>query len=81
MITTRSGKKSIDLGINLSTIQAVKVGVACNSPTNYMFNHINHFADASEGLAKALFFGGVTERFQLRIALLEAGAGLGAPMY
>jgi len=43
-----------------------------------MFNHINHFADASEALAKALFFGGVTERIpQLRIALLEGGAAWG----
>ena len=72
-------QKSIDLGVNLSTHSGSQSWVARNSPTNYMFNHINHFADASEGLAKALFFGGVTERFpQLRIALLEAGAAWGA---
>src|SRR5690606_31208445 len=72
-------KKSIELGINLSTHSGSQSWVARNSPTNYMFNHINHFADASEALAKALFFGGVTRRFpQLRIALLEAGAAWGA---
>ena len=72
-------QKSIDLGINLSTHSGSQSWVARNSPTNYMFNHINHFADASEALAKALFFGGVTQRFpQLRIALLEAGAAWGA---
>ncbi|RZJ22116.1 MAG: amidohydrolase [Acinetobacter sp.] len=72
-------QKSIELGINLSTHSGSQSWVARNSPSNYMFNHINHFADASEALAKALFFGGVTERFpQLRIALLEAGAAWGA---
>ncbi|WP_432209408.1 amidohydrolase family protein [Acinetobacter variabilis] len=72
-------QKSIELGINLSTHSGSQSWVARNSPSNYMFNHINHFADASEALAKALFFGGVTHRFpQLRIALLEAGAAWGA---
>ncbi|KGT46878.1 MULTISPECIES: amidohydrolase family protein [unclassified Acinetobacter] len=71
-------QKSVELGINLSTHSGSQSWVARNSPTNYMFNHINHFADASEALAKALFFGGVTERIpQLRIALLEAGAAWG----
>ncbi|MFV5516920.1 amidohydrolase family protein [Acinetobacter gerneri] len=72
-------KKSIELGINLSTHSGSQSWVARNSPSNYMFNHINHFADASEALAKALFFGGVTERFpKLRVALLEAGAAWGS---
>src|SRR5690606_19455278 len=50
-------QKSVDLGINLSTHSGSQSWVARNSPSNYMFNHINHFADASEALAKALFFG------------------------
>src|SRR6266581_5969698 len=31
-----------------------------NSPSNFCYNHIGHFASASEAMAKALFFGGVT---------------------
>ncbi len=46
------------------------------SVTNYMYNHIGHFAAASEALCKALFFGGVTRRFpKLRFMFLEAGVG------
>jgi len=44
------------------------------SVTNYMYNHIGHFAAASEALCKAMFFGGVTRRFPaMRFAFLEAG--------
>lgn len=46
------------------------------SVSNYMYNHIGHFAAASEPLCKALFFGGVTRRFpRLRFMFLEAGVG------
>src|SRR5204863_9850152 len=31
-----------------------------NSPSNFCYNHIRHFASASEAMAKAIFFGGVT---------------------
>ena len=52
------------------------------SVTNYMFNHVGHFADASEAFVKSLFFGGVTRRFPgLRIAVLEAGASSFARVY
>jgi len=44
------------------------------SPSNFVYNHIGHFAAASEAVAKALFLGGVTRRFpQLRVAFLEGG--------
>ncbi len=46
------------------------------SVNNYMYNHIGHFAAASEALCKGLFFGGVTKRFpQVRFMFLEAGVG------
>jgi predicted TIM-barrel fold metal-dependent hydrolase len=46
------------------------------TPSNYMYNHIGHFASASELLCKALFMGGVTRRFpELRFGFLEAGVG------
>lgn len=44
------------------------------SVNNYMYNHIGHFASASEAVCKALLFGGVTRRFpKLRFVFLEAG--------
>ena len=51
------------------------------SPSRYMFNHVGHFAAASEALAKALFFGGVTKRFpELPFAFLEGGVAWGAQL-
>src|SRR5580765_414240 len=53
-----------------------------NSPSNFCFNHIGHFASASEATAKALFFGGVTRRFpELNFAFLEGGAGWACSLY
>ncbi|MBV8334353.1 MAG: amidohydrolase family protein, partial [Alphaproteobacteria bacterium] len=34
-----------------------------NTPSNFTFNHIGHFAAAGHAVAKALFLGGVTRRF------------------
>lgn len=52
------------------------------SVTNYMYNHIGHFAAAGEALAKALFIGGVTRRFPtLRFAFLEGGVAWGCSLY
>jgi hypothetical protein len=47
-----------------------------------MYNHIGHFASASEALAKSLFFSGVTRRYpDLRVGFLEGGAAWGATLY
>ena len=52
------------------------------SISNYMYNHIGHFAEAGEALCKALFFGGVTRRFpSLKFAFLEGGVSTGARIY
>lgn len=52
------------------------------SISNYMYNHIGHFAEAGEALCKALFFGGVTHRFpSLTFAFLEGGVSTGARLY
>ena len=49
---------------------------AGRSVTNYTYNHIGAIAQAQEGLAKALFLGGVTRRFPtLNFGFLECGAG------
>jgi len=74
--------KLIELGVNPTTHSSGQGWSARASSSNYMFNHIGHFADASEAFAKALFFGGVTRRFpQLRVGLLEGGAAWGANVY
>src|SRR5260370_39201013 len=53
-----------------------------NSPSNFCYNHIGHFASASEAMAKAIFFGGVTRRFpELNFAFLEGGAGWACSLY
>ncbi|MGO8916629.1 MAG: amidohydrolase family protein [Stellaceae bacterium] len=53
-----------------------------NSPTNFTFNHIGHFAAAGHAVAKALFLGGVTRRFpELRFAFLEGGVGWGCQLF
>jgi predicted TIM-barrel fold metal-dependent hydrolase len=52
------------------------------SISNYQYNHIGHFASAAEAFCKALFFGGVTNRFpSLKFAFLEGGSAWGASLY
>jgi predicted TIM-barrel fold metal-dependent hydrolase len=52
------------------------------SPTNFMHNHIGHFAAAGEEMCKALFMGGVTRRFpSLKFAFLECGVGWAVSLY
>jgi predicted TIM-barrel fold metal-dependent hydrolase len=52
------------------------------SPSNFVYNHIGHFAAASEAVCKALFLGGVTRRFpQLKFAFLEGGVGWACQLY
>jgi len=53
-----------------------------NSPSNFTFNHIGHFAAAGHAVAKGLFLGGVTRRFpDLRFAFLEGGVGWGCQLF
>ncbi len=52
------------------------------SISNYMYNHIGHFAAAGEALCKALLMGGVTRRFPtLKFAFLECGVGWACNLY
>jgi len=52
------------------------------SPTNFMANHIGHFAAAGEAVCRSLFMGGVTRRFpSLKFAFLECGVGWAASLY
>jgi hypothetical protein len=53
-----------------------------NSPSNFCYNHIGHFASAGHAVAKAIFFGGVTRRFpDLNFAFLEGGVGWACMLY
>lgn len=52
------------------------------SISNYMYNHIGHFAASGEALCKAAFMGGVSRRFpELRMAFLEGGVGWACGLY
>jgi predicted TIM-barrel fold metal-dependent hydrolase len=52
------------------------------SPSNFVFNHIGHFAATAEATCKSLFLGGVTRRFPtLKIAFLEGGVGWACGLY
>src|SRR5262244_1366117 len=53
-----------------------------NSPSNFVYNHIGHFAAAGHAVSKAIFLGGVTRRFpELRFAFLEGGVGWGCQLF
>lgn len=74
--------KVVELGVPVTTHYGSQGWTGRSSISNYMNNHIGHFADGSQAFAKALFFGGVTKRFpQLRFGLLEGGADWGAHVY
>lgn len=74
--------KVVELGVPVTTHYGSQGWTGRHSISNYMFNHIGHFADGSQAFAKALFFGGVTRRFPgLRVALLEGGADWGAHVF
>ncbi len=53
-----------------------------NSPSNFVYNHIGHFADAGHAAAKGIFLGGITRRFpELRFAFLEGGTGWASQLF
>ncbi|HEV3112323.1 MAG TPA: amidohydrolase family protein [Candidatus Binataceae bacterium] len=46
------------------------------SISNYVYNHVGHFASSADAVCKSLFLGGVTRRFpNLRFSFLEGGVG------
>jgi predicted TIM-barrel fold metal-dependent hydrolase len=69
----------------------LKVAPTFHSPTsgmgfrasisNFVYNHIGHFAASAESICKALFIGGVPRRFpELRFAFLEGGVAWAASL-
>jgi predicted TIM-barrel fold metal-dependent hydrolase len=65
------------------TFHSVCLGMSSRTaPSNFVFNHLGHFAEAGQTAARALFMGGVTRRFpQLRFAFLEGGVAWGCELY
>lgn len=46
------------------------------SISNYVYNHIGHFAASADAVCKSLFLGGVTRRFpQMKFTFPEGGVG------
>jgi predicted TIM-barrel fold metal-dependent hydrolase len=74
-------QKCMDLKVPV-TAHAIGQGIGMRrSISNYMYNQTGHFADAGHAFAKALFFGGVTNRFpDLNFAFLECGVAWGASL-
>jgi len=51
------------------------------SPTNFVFNHVGHFAEGLHASCRAIILGGVARRFpDLPFAFLEGGAGWAAAL-
>ena len=75
-------KKCPELGIS-PTFHGGAIGTGSrSSPTNFVFNHVGHFAAANETVCKALFIGGVTRRFpNLKFCFLEGGVGWACQLF
>ena len=75
-------RRAIELGVSLGTHSQGNGWGTRRSTSNWVYNHIGHFAAAGEALCKSLFLGGVTRRFpDLRVAHLEGGVGWAASLY
>lgn len=69
-------QRCVDLGVAVTSHAGSLSWPDRASVTNFVANHIGHFAQANHLFARSLFLGGVTKRFPtLNIALLEGGAG------
>ena len=67
-------RRCVELGV-CPTFHSGSMGWGSRrSISNYMHNHIGHFAAAGEATCRSLFMAGVTRRFpELRFAFLECG--------
>jgi predicted TIM-barrel fold metal-dependent hydrolase len=75
--------KCVQLGVAPTCHNAFRgPGSAHASTSNYIFNSLGSFAQGSDFFCRALFFGGVPQRFPtLKFAFLEGGAGWAAQLY
>ncbi|HZT86587.1 MAG TPA: hypothetical protein VFA12_01375 [Stellaceae bacterium] len=74
--------KCVELGIAPTFNSSASGQGLRNSPSNFVYNHIGHFAAAGHAVAKGIFLGGVTRRFpELNFAFLEGGVGWGCQLF
>jgi predicted TIM-barrel fold metal-dependent hydrolase len=72
----------LDLKISPTTHASGQGWGSRQSISNYTFNHIGAFGASHEAFCKALFLGGVTQRFpQLRFGFLEGGVNWAVSVY
>jgi predicted TIM-barrel fold metal-dependent hydrolase len=74
--------KCVELKVT-PTFHTASQGVGTRaSLSNFVYNHIGHFAAAGEAVCKSLFLNGVTRRFPtLKFAFLEGGVGWACTLY
>ena len=74
--------KCVELGIPPS-FHSASSGIGLRtSISNFVYNHIGHFAAASEAVCKSIFMNGVTRRFPtLKFSFLEGGVGWACGLY
>ncbi len=74
--------KCVELKVT-PTFHTASQGVGARaSVSNFVYNHIGHFAAAGEAVCKSLFLSGVTRRFPtLNFAFLEGGVGWACTLY
>jgi predicted TIM-barrel fold metal-dependent hydrolase len=74
--------KCLELGVAPSFHSGHRRAGLRSSPSNFVYNHIGHFAAANHAACKAMFLGGVTRRFPgLNISFLEGGSGWACLLY
>ena len=74
-------RKCLELGVAVTVHQASNGWPHRSSFSNGEFNRVGHAADAHAPLTKALFLGGVVQRFpDLTFSFLEGGVGYGVEL-
>ncbi len=73
--------KCVELGVAV-TFHGGIGGIGRESVSNYVYNHVGGLAGGHHKLCKAIFMGGVTNRFPtLKFAFMEAGVGWACSLY
>jgi predicted TIM-barrel fold metal-dependent hydrolase len=75
-------QKFVDLGIPVTSHSGSMGWPDRSLPSNFVANHLGHFAQSHHTFARNLFLGGVTERFPgLNFGFLEGGVGWACNLY
>ena len=75
-------QKFVDLGIPVTSHSGSMGWPDRSLSSNFVGNHLGHFAQSHHTFARSLFLGGVTERFPtLNFGFLEGGVGWACNLY